>query len=199
MARSRGGPEISAAGPSATARDKSAPDLQRTAYSGRGAESLARPRRNRPQQAAPPVEAEVAIRLEQPPALERDRPQFRIVNETSGFVTGPPSAESSCLVQNALTATAGSTCGRGQLSLSASGAPAGDSCSRTRRLTSAVRERARHGFRVFSGDRYRQSPARRSPPRRALVPPRKDSAGGQPYESATGVIRPRNIGGTIYR
>ena len=102
MARSRGGPEISAAGPSATARGKSAPDLRRTAYSGRGAESLARPRRNRPQQAAPPVEAEVPIRLEQPPAQERDRAPFgsstrllvcRDVDEAPALRQGRPCAE----------------------------------------------------------------------------------------------------------
>ena len=47
-------------------------------------------------------------------------------------------------------------------------------------LTTNPARRARRRPRVFSRARYRESPARRSPPRRALVPPRTESAGGQP-------------------
>ena len=40
---------------------------------------------------------------------------------------------------------------------------------------------ARRRPRVFLGGRYRESPARRSPPRRALVPPRTEPRGANPY------------------
>ena len=54
--------------------------------------------------------------------------------------------------------------------------------------------------RVFSCARYRESPARRSPPRRALVPPRNESAGGQPLCPAPPeTSAPGPSGGAIHR
>ena len=59
-------------------------------------------------------------------------------------------------------------------------APAGGAATLRQHDHNPARSAGR-GPRVFSGGRYRERPARRSPPRRALVPPRTEPRGANPY------------------